>query len=77
MPVSYDSVYVRGSEALVIEFNDIDVTNCDFTLAVLNITVSNQAPIDKSIATLIQPDLIPIPNEEELFTVSDFGKLIV
>ena len=56
-PFSFDSIYVRGSEATVIEFNDVDVTNCDFSLAVLNVTDSEQKPIDASIGTLVQPQL--------------------
>ena len=68
---------MRGSEATVIEFNDIDVTNCFFNLKVLNVTDSEQKPIDASIGTLVQPQLVEEISGEAIFRVQDFGKLFI
>ena len=68
---------MRGSEATVIEFNEIDVTNCYFNLKVLNVTDSEQKPIDASIGTLVQPQLVEEISGEPIFRVQDFGKLFI
>ena len=74
---SFDSSYAIGSEELIIEFDGVDITNCPFTLTVLNITDSEVKPLDPRLASVEEPLQIADNSDANLVTVSAYGRLIV
>ena len=67
--LSFDNVYVRGAEALEIQFKGVDVNNCGFSLALFNITNDQAEPIDRSIGTLVQPKVVKDPFFDTIYSV--------
>ena len=74
---SFDTIYVRGSNEQEIVFDEVDITNCPFTLTVFNITDSDIKPLDPRIATLEEPVLETDVTDLTLVSVSDYARLIV
>ena len=76
-PFSFDSIYVIGTDELVIEFYEVDITNCPFILQVMNITSGDVKPLNPKIATLVEPVLITDTLDPNLIVVSDYASLII
>ena len=74
---SFDTIYVKGSDEQAILFDEVDITNCPFTLTVLNITDSDIKPLDTRIAILKEPVLETDDTDVTLVSVSDYARLIV
>ena len=58
-------------------FDEVDITNCPFTLTALNITDSDIKPVDPRIAILSEPVLETDDTDVTLVSVSDYARLIV
>jgi len=77
-PFTFDTLYASGTEAVAIEFYEVDISNCAYTMTVMNVTdPTGPQQIDPRIATLQQPILLPNTRDEMLIAVSDYGRLIV